>query len=134
MKPLLLLSLLLTLVLTACQSAPSTPGPAAPALPASTGTILDPQGLIQRIHDPVMAHEGGMYYVYSTGSRIPFICSPDMITWESCGRVFERNPEPLPQHLGALSAAVVREKCDLGFAQDPDGDVGGAILRDRARV
>lgn len=36
--------------------------------------------------------------------------------------VFERNPEPLPQHLGALSAAVVREKCDLGFAQDPDGD------------
>lgn len=35
---------------------------------------------------------------------------------------FERNPEPLPQHLGALSEAVVREGCDLGFAQDPDGD------------
>ena len=36
--------------------------------------------------------------------------------------LFERNPEPLPQHLGALSAAVVRQGCDLGFAQDPDGD------------
>ena len=35
---------------------------------------------------------------------------------------FERPPEPLPQHLGALSEAVVREKCDIGFAQDPDGD------------
>lgn len=35
---------------------------------------------------------------------------------------FERPPEPLPQHLGALSQAVVREGCDLGFAQDPDGD------------
>ncbi|MCS6771584.1 MAG: phosphoglucosamine mutase [Kiritimatiellae bacterium] len=36
--------------------------------------------------------------------------------------VFERNPEPLPQHLTALSQAVVREGCDIGFAQDPDGD------------
>ncbi len=36
--------------------------------------------------------------------------------------IFERNPEPLPDHLGALSAAVVREGCDIGFAQDPDGD------------
>lgn len=36
--------------------------------------------------------------------------------------LFERNPEPLPQHLGTLSEAVVREGCDLGFAQDPDGD------------
>ena len=92
MKPILLLSLLLTLVLTACQSAQSTPAPTEPTLPASTGTILEPQGLIQRIHDPVIAHEKGIYYVYSTGSRIPFICSPDMITWESCGRIFERNP------------------------------------------
>lgn len=35
---------------------------------------------------------------------------------------FERSPEPLPQNLGALCEAVVREGCDLGFAQDPDGD------------
>jgi phosphomannomutase len=36
--------------------------------------------------------------------------------------VFERDPEPLPQHLGALKEAVTRYKCDVGFAQDPDGD------------
>ncbi len=36
--------------------------------------------------------------------------------------VFQRDPEPLPQHLGALSEAVVRNRCDIGFAQDPDGD------------
>lgn len=35
---------------------------------------------------------------------------------------FERDPEPLPQHLGALSRAVVEHRCDIGFAQDPDGD------------
>ncbi len=36
--------------------------------------------------------------------------------------VFERPPEPLPEHLGRLREAVVRERCDIGFAQDPDGD------------
>jgi phosphomannomutase len=35
---------------------------------------------------------------------------------------FEREPEPLPQHVGALSRAVVEQGCDIGFAQDPDGD------------
>lgn len=36
--------------------------------------------------------------------------------------VFERDPEPLPQHLNALCEAVVKNRCDVGFAQDPDGD------------
>ncbi len=36
--------------------------------------------------------------------------------------LFERDPEPLPQHLDALKAAVVTNRCDIGFAQDPDGD------------
>lgn len=35
---------------------------------------------------------------------------------------FEREPEPLPQHLDALCRAVVTHGCDIGFAQDPDGD------------
>ncbi len=35
---------------------------------------------------------------------------------------FEREPEPLPQHLSALCDLVAREKCAIGFAQDPDGD------------
>jgi phosphomannomutase len=36
--------------------------------------------------------------------------------------IFEREPEPLPQNLGRLCETVVRERCDVGFAQDPDGD------------
>ncbi len=36
--------------------------------------------------------------------------------------VFQRDPEPLPHHLGALCEAVTRHGCDVGFAQDPDGD------------
>ncbi len=35
---------------------------------------------------------------------------------------FEREPEPLPRNLGALCEAVVERQCDIGFAQDPDGD------------
>jgi phosphomannomutase len=36
--------------------------------------------------------------------------------------IFEREPEPLPEHLGALRQAVRERGCDVGFAQDPDGD------------
>ena len=36
--------------------------------------------------------------------------------------VFEREPEPLPKNLGALCRKVREMSCDLGFAQDPDGD------------
>jgi phosphomannomutase len=35
---------------------------------------------------------------------------------------FERDPEPTPGNLGALSRAVVENGCAIGFAQDPDGD------------
>lgn len=36
--------------------------------------------------------------------------------------IFEREPEPLPGNLGALCETVRRERCAVGFAQDPDGD------------
>ena len=35
---------------------------------------------------------------------------------------FKRMPEPTPDALTALSETVTREKCDIGFAQDPDAD------------
>ncbi len=35
---------------------------------------------------------------------------------------FAHNPEPLPEHLGDLSQAVVKHKADLGIAVDPDVD------------
>lgn len=36
--------------------------------------------------------------------------------------VFGRPPEPVPKHLEALCRLVREESCDIGFAQDPDGD------------
>lgn len=36
--------------------------------------------------------------------------------------IFPHNPEPLPEHLTALSEIVVREKADVGFSVDPDVD------------
>jgi arabinan endo-1,5-alpha-L-arabinosidase len=96
----ILSSLLLVVLFTACQpqlvvmqpTPKVEPSVAATNVPATTGTTLEPEGFIQRIHDPVIAYEKDTYYVYSTGSRIPFICSKDKITWEFCGRVFEQNP------------------------------------------
>lgn len=35
---------------------------------------------------------------------------------------FERDPEPLPENLGVLARLVQTGACDVGFAQDPDGD------------
>ena len=35
---------------------------------------------------------------------------------------FPHNPEPLPQHLGAISAAMKEHKADVGFVVDPDVD------------
>ncbi len=88
-----ILSLMLLLfLLAACQPMQLPAKSDAMPPPATTGTTLEPQGLIQHIHDPVMTKEGETYYIFSTGGRIPVICSPDKITWDSCGRVFERNP------------------------------------------
>ncbi|MFN7918530.1 MAG: phosphoglucosamine mutase [Bryobacteraceae bacterium] len=35
---------------------------------------------------------------------------------------FPRQAEPTPDALGEIAELVRREKCDIGFAQDPDGD------------
>ncbi len=35
---------------------------------------------------------------------------------------FPHNPEPLPEHLGDLSEAIVKHKADLGITVDPDVD------------
>jgi phosphomannomutase len=38
------------------------------------------------------------------------------------GHGFPRNPEPIAANLSTLSRAVVKEKADIGFAQDADAD------------
>ena len=94
---LLALSILISIFLVAFQTATLHPSPTIssgePMPEISYEAIqIKPEGFIQRIHDPVIAHENNKYFVFSTGKRIPFICSEDMVTWEFCGSVFDRNP------------------------------------------
>jgi len=46
---------------------------------------------------------------------------------------FPRPPEPRPEALGDLVELVRRESCDIGFAQDPDGD-RLAVVDENGRV
>lgn len=87
----------LALLLAACRPVTLPAGTLPKPTETPTATVpspvtLEPTGFIQRIHDPVMVKEGDAYYVFSTGARLIIICSPDMVTWEFCGRVFERPP------------------------------------------
>ncbi|RPJ20021.1 MAG: arabinan endo-1,5-alpha-L-arabinosidase, partial [Chloroflexi bacterium] len=91
----ILSGVLMITLLAACQ--PGLPVEAEPTTspangPVTKGAMIEPEGFIQRIHDPVIARENDTYYVFSTGSLIPFTCSKDKVVWEFCGRVFESNP------------------------------------------
>jgi arabinan endo-1,5-alpha-L-arabinosidase len=44
------------------------------------------------VHDPVMAKEGGRFYLFSTGPGITFYSSNDMVQWKPEGRVFPGEP------------------------------------------
>lgn len=95
MKRWVFLIVLITSLLAGCQpfASNATPTPSITKTPGPPGELLEPQGFTQRVHDPVIASEDGTYYVFHTGSRIPFLCSPDKVNWEFCGRVFERHPD-----------------------------------------
>jgi arabinan endo-1,5-alpha-L-arabinosidase len=87
----------LAVLLIACQSVepqeiPSTLSTETEFEVFTDAVLLEPQGFIQRVHDPVIAQENGKYYVFYTGKRIPFTCSEDMVNWEFCESVFDRNP------------------------------------------
>lgn len=45
------------------------------------------------VHDPVMAREGGTYYVFSTGPGITIYQSDDLEHWRWVGRAFDGQPE-----------------------------------------
>jgi Beta-xylosidase len=94
MRRSIILGILLVVLLTGCQPATVVPTVSVTATNevVEKGVMLEPEGFIQRTHDPVVAHENNTYYVFSTGSLIPFICSKDKVVWEFCGRVFKSNP------------------------------------------
>lgn len=56
------------------------------------GRVLPLTGFINA-HDPVMAKDKDVFYVFTTGANIPVLCSKDMVKWEFCGRVFTDKPK-----------------------------------------
>jgi arabinan endo-1,5-alpha-L-arabinosidase len=48
-------------------------------------------------HDPVMIWQDSVYYLFTTGSNIPFSRSRDMVNWERAGTVFESSPSWITQ-------------------------------------
>jgi arabinan endo-1,5-alpha-L-arabinosidase len=88
----ILLGTLITLLFVACQPTGTLSAIQATSEIVMKGILIEPEGFTQRIHDPVIAYDEGVYYVFSTGSLIPSICSKDKVTWEFCGRAFKSNP------------------------------------------
>jgi arabinan endo-1,5-alpha-L-arabinosidase len=67
--------------------------------------MLDLQGNVSPVHDPVLIKEGGTYYLFATGGSngrgvTPIRTSPDLLTWQQAGFVF-------PDRLPAWTAAEV---------------------------
>ncbi len=56
---------------------------------SSRFTVLSTQ---TSIHDPAMAKEDGIYYLFSSGPGITFYTSEDMTNWSLGGRVFPGEP------------------------------------------
>jgi arabinan endo-1,5-alpha-L-arabinosidase len=58
--------------------------------------VLNVTGDTQAVHDPSIIRAGSAYYAFSTGfahpGHLPIRCSPDLIHWRSCGRVFDTLP------------------------------------------
>jgi len=141
MKRKILLIFMMIALFSACQPTQPVSTPTSQSQPTETsvpklvyeGTLLEPQGFVQRTHDPVIAHEGDTYYVYSTGSRIPFICSKDMANWEFCGRVFEKDPtwirdvNPNLVDLWAPDISFFNGKWHLYYAASNFGNQNSAI-------
>ncbi|MCK5676234.1 MAG: phosphoglucosamine mutase, partial [Verrucomicrobia bacterium] len=44
------------------------------------------------------------------------------VLFEETDGLFRHKPEPIAENITELSKAVVEQKCDIGFAQDPDAD------------
>ncbi|MCX8082133.1 MAG: phosphoglucosamine mutase [bacterium] len=56
-------------------------------------------------------------------------CDVKIINKDPIG-IFAHNPEPLPENLLTLSEQVIKEKADIGFAQDPDCDRLAIVCED----
>lgn len=97
-------TLLFVLLLVGCDDGGPGRGPGEPPC---TGNLVDRASDVTPIHDPAIAREGGVYYVYSSSPLGTFHASPDLREWTRAGTVFERIPPwileliPNADHIGS---------------------------------
>jgi arabinan endo-1,5-alpha-L-arabinosidase len=84
-------------------------------------------------HDPVIIKTDDKYYRFATGSGIPIGCSPDLVAWTDCGRVFSRLPVsafksvPDVKELWAPDIAFFNGKYHLYYSASTFGSNHSAI-------
>ena len=124
-----LISVVLCSLCVACAGAARTSPPAVKTAPPK---ILALKGAIGA-HDPVIIKAEGKYYRFITGPGIPIGCSPDLISWTECGRVFNQLPVsvyksvPKVQELWAPDIAFFNGKFHLYYAASSIGSNHSAI-------
>ena len=65
-------------------------GPTAGTGPGTAAADCPYPGWSTEVHDPFIATETGVHYLFSTAPGIPIRRSTDLRTWEPVGRVFRR--------------------------------------------
>ena len=89
-------------------------------------------------HDPSIAREGNMYYVFATTSRadhgqLPIRCSRDLVVWKRCGYVFGsipawiREASPTTRELWAPDISYFQGKYHLYYAYSSFGSNASGI-------
>lgn len=86
----------------------------------------------RRFHVALDAVNGAGAVVSPRFLRDTLGCELDAIAVDPT-KPFPREAEPRPEVLGEIAELVVRRKCDIGFAQDPDGD-RLAVIDETGRV
>ena len=141
-----LFSLVLLLLAACIRAKPSqqpTAIPTPPHPPTTTPTLLATRQELEKkilnlegettAHDPTIIKAGDAYYLFTTGPGIPIHCSPNLINWKACGRVFDRNPEwlvntiPGVKDLWAPDIAFFSGKYHLYYAASTFGSNHSAI-------
>ncbi len=85
----------LVLLLAAAFAQPALP-PQQQGTAASLPAVIPVDGAVNGTHDPSIARDGDIYYVFATGKapggQIPIRCSPDLRAWTLCGHLFDTIP------------------------------------------
>ncbi|MBC8102589.1 MAG: family 43 glycosylhydrolase, partial [Cytophagales bacterium] len=107
------MSLILIVIVRPTGSAVSLPTPEENACPCSASPLQTPPPAaapptavptpLPRVHDPVLAKEARVYYLFSTGRGITLHTSKDRVTWQRKGRVFA---QPMPWTVAAIPGST----------------------------